>query len=41
MTEFLTTSDIAEMIGWLVGSFGLGWVAGKLQLSFKQIADKL
>jgi hypothetical protein len=40
-TEFLTQADMLEVIGWLVGGFGLGWCAGKIQLSFKQIGEKL
>jgi len=41
MTEFLTTADIAQMIGWSAGAFAVGYIAGKLHLSFRQLAEKL
>jgi len=32
----MTSSDIAELIGWFLGSFGLGLVLGYVIALFKQ-----
>jgi len=41
VTEILTVSDIATAIGYIAGSWGCGFIAGRLQLFIKKISESL
>jgi len=41
MTELLTASDVATIIGWGIGSYGMGFISGRLMLAFKKTLESL
>jgi hypothetical protein len=41
MVEYLTTSDVGTIIGWLAGAFGIGFIAGRIQRVYVQLSEKL
>ncbi len=41
MTEILTAADIGQIVGYFAASFAFGFVGGRIQRYFVQIADKL
>lgn len=39
--ELITNADVAELIGMLLGAYGLGWGAGYIQVTFIKASEKI
>lgn len=39
--EMITVEDVVTIFGLLIGSWGLGWCAGFLQVTFIKASEKL
>lgn len=39
--ETITAADVATIFGLLIGSWGLGWCAGHVQVLFIKASEKL